>query len=203
MSSEVHESKRQSIISAATQLFLEYGSIHVSMDKIALAAPVSKATLYNHFENKNALLTAVIAQFCEGLLTTMNQAVTTIDSVENNLYKIATAFVAFIFREDALALYRLVIAESHAFPELGQRVYDSSAQAVLQCLEAYLKQLNQQSPFAAIEPAFAADAFFSLLKGDWHFQCLLGIKPLPTEVEKQQLVEKAVAFYLQGLTSCH
>jgi len=198
MCSDVQDSKRQCIISAATQLFLEYGSTHVSMDKIALAAPVSKATLYNHFENKNALLAAVIAQFCESLLFTMNQAVTAADSVENNLYKIATAFVAFIFREDALALYRLVIAESHTFPELGQLVYDSSVQAVLKCLEAYLSQL----PSCTIEPAFAADAFFSLLKGDWHFQCLLGIKSLPNETEKQQLVEKAVAFYLQGLTLC-
>jgi TetR/AcrR family transcriptional repressor of mexJK operon len=199
MTLEFHDPKRAAIIAAATPLFLAHGYSKISMEKIAAAAPVSKATLYNHFSSKDALLEAVIAQFCSSLLQTLNQAVATVDNLETNLYKIATAFVELIFCADALAMYRLVIAESRDFPQLGQLVYDSSAQAVLKCLGDYLRQLNSNGQFSKMEPEFTADAFFSLLKGDRHFQCLLGLKTPPTTVEKQVLVEKTVAFYLRGI----
>ncbi len=196
MTLEFHDSKRAAIIAAATPLFLANGYSKISMEKIAAAAPVSKATLYNHFASKDELLEAVITQFCSALLQTMNQVIIAEDNLENNLNKIANAFVDLIFCADALALYRLVIAESRDFPRLGQLVYDSGAQAVLKCLGDYL---NTSGQFCSIAPEFAADAFFSLLKGDRHFQCLLGLKPPPTTVEKQQLVEKTVAFYLRGI----
>ena len=44
--------KAQAIIYAATHLFIEYGFARVSVDKIAHTANVSKATLYNNFEDK-------------------------------------------------------------------------------------------------------------------------------------------------------
>ena len=50
MTTEFNDSKRQTIIDAATQLFLAQGFRQVSMEKIALTAPVSKATLYNYFD---------------------------------------------------------------------------------------------------------------------------------------------------------
>ena len=46
MTLEVVNIKRQSIIDGATRMFLQYGFNTSSMDKIAQAAPVSKATLY-------------------------------------------------------------------------------------------------------------------------------------------------------------
>ena len=51
----------------ATRMFLAHGYRNVSMEKIAQAAPVSKATLYNHFDSKNALLAAVISGPLRGL----------------------------------------------------------------------------------------------------------------------------------------
>ncbi len=199
MNCDLQDPKRQAIIAAATPLFLANGYSKISMEKIAAATPVSKATLYNHFSSKDALLEAVIVQFCEQLLQTMNHAVSAEESLENNLHNIASAFVELIFCADALALYRLVIAESLDFPALGQLVYDSGARAVLKCLENYLNQLHHSGQFCLVETEFAADAFFSLLKGDRHFQCLLGLKPPPTAVEKQVLVTKTVAFYLRGI----
>lgn len=199
MSTELNDSKRQAIIDSATRLFLTQGFRQISMEKVAAAAPVSKATLYHYFDSKNALLAEVISQLCGSVLETMSQAVLEVNEVENNLKKIAQSFVELIFSENALGLYRLVIAESRDFPGLGQLVYDSSVQQVLPQLENYLQQLNDSGLFQIADPAFAADAFFSVLKGDLHFQCLLGIKPLPSEAEKQQLINQAISFYLQGV----
>lgn len=193
------DSKRQTIIDSATRLFLAQGFRQVSMEKIAAAAPVSKATLYHYFDSKEALLAEVIAQVSGTLLHTMSQVVVEVDNVSSNLEKIAQSFVELIFSEEGLNLYRLVIAESRDFPGLGQLVYQSSCQPILTQLENYLRQLNASGRFQIDEARFAADAFFSLLKGEWHFQCLLGTKPLPSAAEKQALINQAVSFYLRGV----
>lgn len=197
--SEIIESKRRAIVQAATQLFLTYNYRSVSMDKIAGAAPVSKATLYNHFTSKNELLAAVVGELCTSLLQTITQTLSEEDDAEQTLQKIAAAFIDLLYSPDGLAIYRLVIAESHEFPELGKMVYDNGAKLALMQLETYLQQLQNSGCFYIPDTRFAADAFFSLLKGDLHFRCLLSIQAAPTEAEKTRLIESATTFYLRGI----
>ncbi len=54
------EPTRQRILDAAYRLFRRQGYTRVSMDEIAVAAAVTKRTLYYHFESKDALLAAVL-----------------------------------------------------------------------------------------------------------------------------------------------
>ncbi len=180
-------------------MFLAHGYRNVSMDKIAQAAPVSKATLYNHFDSKNALLAAVVSNLCASLLQTMSEAVIDSDDVEKNLKKIAASFMDLFFSEDGMAGYRLFITESRDFPELGQLVYESGALPALTGLENYLRRLNDDGRFSIADPAFAANAFFNLLKGDLYFPCLLGIRPLPLGDEKNRVINEVIPFYLQGI----
>jgi len=199
MTSEPTDPKRQAILDGATRMFLSHGYRNVSMEKIAQAAPVSKATLYNHFDSKNALLAAVISGLCGSLLQTMSQVTIEPDNVENNLAKIATSAVDLIFSEEALDIYRLMIAESPDFPELGQLFYQSGPQAVLTQLEDYFRQLNAEGNFYIADPVFAADAFFSMLKGDLHLKCLLTKTLRPSVDEKKRLVSQVTDFYMRGL----
>ncbi|HHA18096.1 MAG TPA: TetR/AcrR family transcriptional regulator, partial [Methylophaga sp.] len=184
MASDPRISKRQNIIKGAAALFLKHGFHTVSMDKVAQAAPVSKATLYKYFSSKDYLLAAVIDELCADLWQTMDE-VSMDSSIENNLKKIATAFVDFIFSEQGLAIYRLVVAECNDFPELGELVYKTGPKTALSQLERYLAEINQQDQMRVTDISFAAGSFFSLLKGELHLQCLLGIKPLPSAIEKE------------------
>ncbi len=196
---ENFEPKRQAILNAATQLFLTNNYRSVSMDKIAQAAPVSKATLYNHFDSKNDLLVAVIQGICTSIVQTVTQTLSTTDDIKSNLRKIASTLVDVIYSTGGLAIHRLLVAESHEFPELGQMVYDKGVRPTQEQFETYLQQLNDSGHFSIPDPNFAADAFFSLLEGKLHFRCLLGVQPPPNELEKAQLIESAIAFFLQGI----
>jgi len=191
--------KRQSIVKAATRMFLTHGYRNISMDKVAKAAPVSKATLYNHFDSKNALLAGVIAELCESLYQTITLTDTLENSIEDTLNRIAASFVELIFSEEAIDIYRLVIAESRDFPELSQLFYDVGPQAVRKQLEDYLQNLSVDNGLLSADAAFSANALLSMLMSDLHMQCLLGIRPLPSEEEKKQLVNKVVSFYLRGM----
>jgi TetR/AcrR family transcriptional repressor of mexJK operon len=104
-----------------------------------------------------------------------------------------------IFAEDALAIYRLIIAESQDFPELSQLFYESGPQAALTQLEDYLRRLNAGGRFNIADPAFAADAFFGMLKGDLHLRCLLTKTLRPSAEEKKRLVTQVISFYMRGI----
>lgn len=199
MTSEPTDPKHLAILNGATRMFLAHGYRNASMEKIAQAAPVSKATLYNHFDSKETLLAAVISNLCGSLLQTMTQVTIESDDVENNLNKIAISAMDLIYTEDALAIYRLVVAESPDFPELGQLFYQSGPQTVLTQLEDYFRHLNAEGRFNMIDPVFAADAFFSMLKGDLHLRCLLSTTLRPSADEKKRLISQVIHFYMRGM----
>ncbi len=52
--------KREAILSAARELFMGHGYAGTSMDSLANAANVSKATLYSHFADKDTLYRAIV-----------------------------------------------------------------------------------------------------------------------------------------------
>src|SRR2546427_7306632 len=54
--------KRERIHRAAQTLFMQHGFEATSMDAIAVAAGVSKPTLYRYYQNKEALFIAVLEQ---------------------------------------------------------------------------------------------------------------------------------------------
>lgn len=57
---KLSEQKRVHILDAAEQLFFENGVANTSMDEVAKTAAVSKRTVYNHFETKDALFTPLL-----------------------------------------------------------------------------------------------------------------------------------------------
>lgn len=54
---------RDLIIKTATQLFVEHGVKSITISKIVNELHTSKRTIYNHFEDKTALLKAVLAVY--------------------------------------------------------------------------------------------------------------------------------------------
>jgi TetR/AcrR family transcriptional regulator of autoinduction and epiphytic fitness len=55
--------KRQAILEGAVRVFTEQGFEAASMDAVAEAAGVSKRTVYNHFQSKEALFQTIVGDF--------------------------------------------------------------------------------------------------------------------------------------------
>ncbi|MCF7973010.1 MAG: TetR/AcrR family transcriptional regulator [Phycisphaerae bacterium] len=60
---------RQHIMEVALGLFSEHGYHEVSMQQIAAASEFSVGTLYNYFENKDALFDVILDTSCEQVLS--------------------------------------------------------------------------------------------------------------------------------------
>ena len=190
--------KRQAILDAAKRTFLAQGYSGASVEAIAEAAPVSKPTLYNHFKGKQELFAAVIAAQCESLLGTLCSVQTEISDPAAGLKAIAGAFVDLVYADEALQLYRLIIAEQQHFPELGELVYRTGAEPVLKQLAAYLRELGACAALRIADVESSSRLLLGMLKGDEHFRCLLGLQPGLNEAEKAHLVDAAVSLFLKG-----
>jgi len=193
-----HHPKRQAILAAAKRAFLAHGYSGVSMEAIAEAAPVSKPTLYSHFKGKQDLFAAVIAGECEAVLSALSSVQAEPGDPVAGLKAIAGAFVELVYADEALQLYRLIIAEQQHFPELGEPVYRSGPDAVLRQLSSYLSELSRRGILRIDDVAIAGQLFLGMLIGDEHFRCLLGLQSGLSEAAKQRLIDASVSLFLKG-----
>jgi len=198
MQNQVADLTEQAIIEAATEQFLEVGFHQLKIEQVAEITQLPISVINRHFETKEVLLTACITHFCTDLLQLMEEISLDAESVEISLEKIASVFVDLAFDEKGIALYRLAIAECSGIPELAELAYASGPKIGLQILQRYLETVNQLGIFNIKDTKFAAEVFFSLLKGERHFQCLLGVQAVPSAEEKQQMITSVVKYYVQG-----
>jgi len=102
------KSKKKQIAAAALPLFLDNGFKGTSIDMVVKASGVSKATVYNHFPDKAALMLATLKLWIEA----NKPLIAPLQGMDD--------FDAFVHRhwltDEAVRLYALVIGEGWRFP---------------------------------------------------------------------------------------
>lgn len=112
--------KEAAIINAARLTFLAHGYDAASMDQIALAASVSKRTVYNRFRSKEELFAATIEDSCRQILPVDIAAIEASLSAEQFVREMAHQFLRGVLHPDAIALRRIAAFEAGRNPALGQ-----------------------------------------------------------------------------------
>lgn len=195
---KLSDDKREAILTAAIQLFSEHGYSKVTMADIAEGAPVSKPTLYNYFADKQALFGAVVEHQCRALLAGLTAPGRRKPDPRQELARLAGSFVDVLYDPASVRLFRLVISEQAAFPELGQMVVASGAEPVLGSMATALREMNEDHTLGIEDPEQSARLLLGMLSGDEHLRCLAGVKPGLSRAEKKRLVENAVEFFLRA-----
>jgi TetR/AcrR family transcriptional regulator, regulator of autoinduction and epiphytic fitness len=126
--------KAESILSGAMAEFLACGYAATSMDRVAITAGVSKATVYSHFQDKERLFAALIQQLVQQKFRSIfspfedhfyqGNPRTVLTQIANNVLD------AGLEDSQYLNFMRLIIGESGRFPELARTfVYNIEAVA--------------------------------------------------------------------------
>ncbi|MFD8810324.1 TetR/AcrR family transcriptional regulator [Streptomyces sp. NPDC059627] len=114
---------RLRILEAGRKTFLDEG-FDASMDTVAASAGTTKATVYKHFGNKEALFIAVIKEELDCALEEPVRVVTSrlaeSSHLREDLIEACRVWVAGIAAPDMIRLRNLVAGELRRFPELGE-----------------------------------------------------------------------------------
>jgi TetR/AcrR family transcriptional repressor of mexJK operon len=183
---------------AARAVFMEEGYGAASMDRIALRAGVSKATLYAHFGNKAALFAAMVGETCR-----QSAAAVTFEALDENdprgaLTKIGRNFLDLSLSERALQTYRTVVAEAPRFPEIGRAFFESGPSVMLDHIAHYLARVHAAGRLAIPDPHLAAEQFVSMVRGRLYLRRLLGLIEDVAPAERERVVRAAVDVILRG-----
>ena len=190
--------KRAQIIGAATDLFLAGGFSTTSMDAIARASNVSKATLYAYFASKEILFGEIVGTTCRAkwdLDEPMPADAT--PHARTHLTLIGNRLLRFFLRPETLAAFRIVITESPRTPELGRSFYQAGPQGGMDWMAGIFARLNDAGELTVPDPLAAADQFGSMLRGALFLRAIIGQETI-TEDEIERAVARTVETILRA-----
>lgn len=196
VNSSLSERKHLAIQEAGTAVFLRLGYGAASMDLIAAEANVSKQTIYNHFHSKDELFKAIITDMTTTLMAPLSMREARQSTPERLLHSFGRDFLTLMVQPSSLALYRLIVAESARFPELGGDLYTVGPGRLIGILADYLAWETKNGRLAVVEPERASEQFIGMLSGRVQLRALLGVAEHPAKEELDGRVEHAVASFL-------
>lgn len=109
-------SKKDHITANALPLFLENGFKGTSIDMVVRLSGVSKPTVYNHFPDKAALMTAVLSLWVENNKPLIMPI--------RNLNELDEFVRSHWLTDEAVRFYALVIGEGWRFPQAKQLFWE-------------------------------------------------------------------------------
>ena len=131
--------KVEQILQGAMQEFLQHGYAGTSMDKVAVAAGVSKATVYSHFQDKEGLFKVLIEKLARQKFNSIFGTQPPEGEPTIVLRQLATkALEQMATDQEHSAFMRVIIGESGRFPELAQVCVRAMIKPVVETLTQYL-----------------------------------------------------------------
>jgi len=190
--------KRRAMVDAAESLFLQHGYEATSMDAVARMAGVSKATLYAHFTSKDLLFATIVGE--RGVMLKLDEGdfPEQVDDLTGALNRIGLRWMDFMMRPRTLAIYRIAVAESARFPELGRAFYDNGPVRTRARLADWLAGLRAKHLIEADDLDIAAMQFQALLRGSMFMSAALALDPMPDEAEIARSVRAAVSTWVRA-----
>jgi TetR/AcrR family transcriptional repressor of mexJK operon len=151
--------KSAEILAAARELFLRDGYAPTSIDAIAAAAGVSKATVYSNFADKETLLTTLLATVTEESAAILARAADGLGgdgSARERFIAVGTSIVNGVLRPEVLSLRRLAIAQATAFPEQVATFWQRGPASTVELIAGHVKRMTDAGELRVGDPREAS-----------------------------------------------
>ena len=197
MAAEIKKGRKfDQVLDGAREIFLRDGFEGASVDEIARAAGVSKATLYSYFPDKRLLFSEVARIECNRQAEEALDVIGTGAPIEVVLHEAANRIVRFFLSEFGRQVFRICVSESYRFPELGRRFYESGPQLVRERMTKVLTPYVEQGILKIDDMDLAANQFGELCKADLFVRNLCGVCNDFHESDIERVVNGAVEMFL-------
>lgn len=192
---KLSEIKREHIIEAAVSEFKTSGFSATSMDRIAATANVSKRTVYNHFESKEALFQAITRELCERATQISQHTYDPGVPVKIQLQDIAAQEIALLTSAEFLDTVKMITSESLASPELTHTIFENFQDSSIGVVK-WIQKAVKDGQLAVTDPVRAGKQFLALIEAFALWPQLYGFKPVPKKKEQQVIIDSAVEMFL-------
>jgi TetR/AcrR family transcriptional regulator, mexJK operon transcriptional repressor len=186
------------ILEVATELFLTEGYGTTSIEAVAARAGISKRTFYHRFDNKAALFAAVVHRIIEQIRPAPEVPLLEGATLQKILRRLAGLILRAALSPQAIALHRVVTAESLHFPNLVRAVYDEgwAREATTLIGDLLARELHRPSLTGELR-SFAAMQFLHMLVTMPQRRIMgLGLPMTPAELDVW--ADNAVDLFLNG-----
>jgi AcrR family transcriptional regulator len=178
--------RRSAIVEIATRAFLSQGYAATSMSAIADELGGSKATLWSHFASKEELFAAVIDQLVLRFSCEMEGTLTDKVFSLEGLRRYCRRFLVKLMGDEAIALFRLIIADGGRFPEINTVFHVRAPARIQRLVTAYFA-----TRFPADEAPRLARLTNCAMVG--YRSHALTRPEMPSEAEMEQFVDDFIA----------
>lgn len=169
------------------QEFLANGYAATSMDRVAAAAGVSKATVYSHFQDKSGLFAALVQKLAEDKFKATSFDPRDESTMQGEPKVVLTQLATDILDRascdpQACEFMRLIIGESGRFPELSEPYIQNVAKPLIDGLTRYLsscEELSLSDPEASARTFMGTLIYFVMLQ-----RVLGGAELMPMESDR-------------------
>lgn len=187
--------KKEAILTAAISEFKTNGFQNTSMDQVALAAVVSKRTVYNHFPSKDvlfdAMLEKMVSLFSSAVLVEYQED----KSISEQLTYIAQQEIALLSDTAFVDLAKVLIAEMMHTPERINKVL-SEVENRDGDLVSWLVKAHANEKLVIEDAAFSSTQFFALIKGFCFWPQVIQGQAFPNKAEQMKIIDSAVAMFI-------
>ena len=190
--------RREELLDAALDLFLEHGFELTTIEMIAARISMTKRTVYARYADKASLFLGAVQRAIErqivprSVLEGFDQG-----DLTETLASIARLRISQVMTPNGLRLQRIINTESYRFPEIFTANFEQSALPVMDFVAGLLDRAVAAGQIAPTDSGLAASAFMSMVISGQVRAIVSG--RLPTEAEMDRKIYFTVRLLLDGL----
>ncbi|KJZ21339.1 TetR/AcrR family transcriptional regulator [Epibacterium sp. DP7N7-1] len=187
--------KFDQVLDGARKVFLADGFEGASVDDIAREAGVSKATLYSYFPDKRLLFMEVARNECARHATRQSD-IPEGSSPRQVLTLVARHILSVILSDVGQKIYRICVAETERFPDLGREFFASGPQMEREKLKSYLRTATARGELQIEDFDMATEQWAALLRTDLFPRMIFNLRDSVAEAEIHRVADATVDMFL-------
>lgn len=180
----IKERKNRDIRSAAYKLFMAKDYDAITMDEVSLAAKVSKATLYKHFETKEKL-------YLETMQALFMEREESIEDHHESLDAFLTYYVEMSVSKKVTNLMRHCASQMIRFPSLAELAWHHY-KPTLERLEAYWHNKDRKQQGSCMHTFAQAQTLLALIHAEIIYPVWYGFQSKPASDAIAHLIQNFI-----------
>ena len=175
--------------------FQERGFAGASMDRIAALAEVSKRTVYNHFDGKEALFRAIVEIMAEEASAVLAIAYDPARPIEPQLLELGRAEGRLLTSAPFMRLARMAVGETMRDPALAAEM--SARMEKISVFRDFVVAAQAAGAIDSPDPERATEQFIGLIKAQAFWPAVFSGQVV-SEAEMDRIVRSSVAMFLRS-----